>query len=136
MGLRCSCDRAVAELTPFASWLDTFSKQVLSTLEPEVFTSLSRKQYAAFRHTLERARPIRRHAVNIRGVVPQRVACYYFGLLAGRDRRDGKRYAEQELWSTMSSVLGTVVVGSVLLVPILSVILLMATASRASSVSH
>lgn len=105
--------------------LDTFAKQVLSTLEPEVFASLSPKQYAAFRHTLERARPIRRHAVNIRGILPLGVACYYFVLLAGRDRRDGTRHEEQELWRTMSSILGTVVLASVLLLLILSAILLM-----------
>ncbi len=46
-------------------------------------------------------------------------------LLAGRDRRNGTRYEEQEFCHTMSSVLGAVVLGSVLLVPILSVILLM-----------
>ena len=50
--------------------LDPFTKRVLSTLDPNVFTSLNPKQYNAFRRTLDEARPIRKHAVDIRGVIP------------------------------------------------------------------
>jgi hypothetical protein len=79
----------------------------------------------AFRHTLEQARPIRRHAADIRGVLPLGFARYYFALLAGRDHRDGTRREEQKLRQTMSSVLSALVLGGVMLVPILSAILLM-----------
>jgi hypothetical protein len=110
--------------------LDAFARDVLHKLDPEVFTSLSPRQYAAVRDTLVRASPIRRHPVDLRGVIRLGVVRYYFVFLAGRDRRHDTRQEERKVRRRVSSVLGAVVLGSILLVPTLSAILLVTYAVK------
>ncbi len=101
--------------------LDSYTRYVLEKIEPEVFTSLSEKQFAAIRHAIELARPISKHPIDIRGVIPLLFARFYFVLLAGHDIRDTTARREQRLRHAISSAFGALVLGSVILLPITAI---------------
>jgi len=106
--------------------LNGYTRHVLSRLEPEVLASLTEHQFSAIRHAIDEARPISRHPIDIRGVIPLVFVRFYFVVLAGRDRRDGTRVRERRLRDTLSSVVGALVLGAVILLPIAAVLLMIA----------
>jgi hypothetical protein len=106
--------------------LDPYTRAVLTHIEPDVLDSLSDSQFTAIRHAVDAARPIRRHPVDIRGVIPLYFARYYYVFLAGRDRRQDTTEQELGRRRTASSRIGTVLLAIVLIVPVLVLLALMA----------
>ena len=89
-----------------------------------MLASLTEHQFSAVRHAIEQARPISRHAIDIRGVIPLIFAGSYFVLLAGRDKRPGTKGRENRFRRALSSAVGALVLGGVILIPITVIILL------------
>lgn len=110
--------------------LDTYTRFVLSKVEPDVLASLTEHQFAAVRHAVEQARPISRHPIDIRGVIPLIFARFYFVLLAGRDNRADTKGRENRLRHALSSAFGALVLGTVILLPILVILLLVGYALK------
>jgi len=110
--------------------LDNYTRHVLSRLEPDVLASLTEHQFSAVRHAIEQARPISRHAIDIRGVIPLIFARFYFVLLAGRDRRPDTRGRENRLRHALSSAFGALVLGGVILIPITVIVLFIGYAMK------
>jgi hypothetical protein len=104
--------------------LDSYTRYVLSEIEPDVFASLADHQYAAVRHAIEKARPISQHPIDIRGVIPLLFARFYFVVLAGRDSRDRTRLSEQRRRHFLASAFGAVVLGTAILLPVTVILLL------------
>ena len=99
-----------------------------------MLASLARHQFSAVRHAVEQARPITRHAIDIRGAIALIFARCYLVLLAGRDkrsdtrgpdtRRPDTRGRESRMHHALSLAFGALVLGGVILIPVTVIILL------------
>ncbi|MCU0656077.1 MAG: hypothetical protein MUF64_12735 [Polyangiaceae bacterium] len=74
---------------------DPFTKAVLRQLGPELLASFTDDQRCRLERALFACRPLQRHPVDIRGVIPLFFWRFYYVLLLGRDRR--RRTQQQEL---------------------------------------
>ena len=94
-----------------------------------MLASLARHQFSAVRHAVEQARPITRHAIDIRGAIALIFARCYLVLLAGRDKRSDTRGPdtrgrESRMHHALSLAFGALVLGGVILIPVTVIILL------------
>ncbi|MEW6751573.1 MAG: hypothetical protein AB1505_11440 [Candidatus Latescibacterota bacterium] len=69
--------------------------RVVAHIDPDVLETLSADQLAAIRAAVRTARPLGRHGVDIRVLVPLYFSRYYLVLQAGRDRRSATRRVEE-----------------------------------------
>jgi hypothetical protein len=98
--------------------LDTYTRFVLSHVEPEVIASLTEHQFNSIRDALEKSRPITRHPIDIRGILPLFFVRYYFVLLAGRDRRQKTGDRERGRRSGLSAMLGVSLLLTLVALPV------------------
>ena len=110
--------------------LDPYTRAVLAHIEPDVLDSLTDSQFAAIREAIDAARPIRRHPIDIRGVIPLYFARYYYVVLAGRDRRQDTTQSELGRRRKASSRIGSVLLVIVLSVPLMVLLTLLAYAIK------
>jgi hypothetical protein len=66
---------------------DPFTKAVLRQLGPELLASFTDDQRCRLERALFACRPLQRHPVDIRGIIPLFFWLFYYVLLRGRDRR-------------------------------------------------
>ena len=76
--------------------MDAFTDSVIRRLDPDVRATLTQEQYSAFVDAVSASRPLNKHPVDWRGVIPLVFSHYYFVLLMGPDRRRGTRNLENE----------------------------------------
>ena len=98
--------------------LDAYTRFVLSQIEPEVIASLTEHQSTCICRALEKARPITKHAVDIRGVIPLFFVRYYFVLLAGRDRRSNTGDRERHRRDALSKMVGATLLLTLVVLPV------------------
>ena len=111
--------------------LSPFTRTVLEKIEPDVMASLTEHQFRAIREAIDQSRPLSRHSVDLRGVLPLLFARYYFVFLAGRDRRDGARAEERQIKQRLASAFGALALGAAVAIPILVLLLLVGYAIKA-----
>lgn len=104
--------------------LDAYTRFVLSHIDPDVLASLTEHQFQSIRAAVEAAKPISKHAVEIRGVVPLFFVRFYFVLLAGRDRRRNTSDREAGRRQGVHSAIGILVLGLCIIVPASMLLLL------------
>jgi hypothetical protein len=104
--------------------LAPYTRAVLGRIDPDVLASLTEHQFRSIRDAIDLSRPIRRHSIDFRGVVPLGFARWYFVLLAGRDRRGDTRSEEARLRQRLQSALGTLLFIGALLIPLAALLLL------------
>lgn len=67
--------------------MDPLANHVFNNLDSEILSSLNQKQIDAIGEAIaEQARP-KRHALELRGLIPMFFANFYYVILIGRDRR-------------------------------------------------
>ncbi|MCF7983154.1 MAG: hypothetical protein K9L70_02005 [Thiohalocapsa sp.] len=98
--------------------LDAYTKFVLSHIDPDVLASLTEHQFECIRSAVEKAKPISKHTIDLRGVIPLFFVRFYFVLLAGRDRRKNTSDRENSRRQGAHSVLGALVLFAVVVVPV------------------
>jgi hypothetical protein len=103
---------------------------VLVKIEPDVLASLTEHQFRAIRDAVDQSRPVRRHAIDFRGVLPLLFARYYFVFLAGRDRRAGARDDERRLRDRVLTAVGSLALAIAVLVPLLVILILVGYAIK------
>ena len=75
---------------------DAFTDSVLRRIDPEVRSTFTDEQQSALVEAISASRPLSKHPVDLRGVVPLVFSHYYFVLLMGPDRRRGTKKLENE----------------------------------------
>jgi hypothetical protein len=98
--------------------LAPYTRAVLGRIDPDVLASLTEHQFRSIRDAIDLSRPIKRHTIDLRGVVPLGFARWYFVVLAGRDRRGGTRVEEALLLQRLKSALGTLLFVAVVMIPV------------------
>lgn len=79
-----------------AEGIDPFTYSVLGRIDPDVRKSLTATQLAGIRVAISGCRPLDKHPVDVRGVIPLFFARYYFVVVIGRDRRSRTQQIESE----------------------------------------
>lgn len=110
--------------------LAPFTRSVLAKIEPDVLASLTEHQFRAIRDAVDQSRPVRRHAIDLRGVLPLLFARYYFVFLAGRDRRQDARDDERRLRDRLLAAVGAIALAGAVLVPVLVMLVLVGYAIK------
>ena len=83
---------------------DPFTYHVLQRIDPKVRASLTPAQFSAIKEAITASQPLKKHPIDIRGIIPVFFARYYFVFLSGRDRRSStKRIEERRRWLTSLS---------------------------------
>lgn len=84
--------------------VDPFTYHVIERIDPKVRASLTPAQLSAIKEAIAASRPLKKHPIDIRGIIPVFFARYYFVFLSGRDRRvNTKRIEEKRRWLTSLS---------------------------------
>lgn len=73
---------------------DPFTYHVLQRIDPKVRASLTPAQFSAIEEAVTASQPLKKHPIDVRGVIPIFFAHYYFVFLMGRDRRVAIRRME------------------------------------------
>jgi len=104
--------------------LDPFTYHVIERMDPKVRASLTPAQLSAIKEAIEGGRPLKRHPIDLRGIIPLFFAQYYFVFLLGRDRRSStRRIEERRRWLiSLSGGLMLLILG---LIPLILIILLL-----------
>lgn len=110
--------------------LEPFTRAVLARIDPDVLASLTEHQFRSIMEAVDKARPIKRHTIDIRGTVPLGLARWYFVLLAGRDRRADTVDGEAKLRRWLMNILGSLLLALFLLLPISAIVLLLGYALK------
>jgi hypothetical protein len=110
--------------------LAPFTRSVLAKIEPDVLASLTEHQFRAIRDAVDQSRPVRRHAIDLRGVLPLLFARYYFVFLAGRDRRADARNEERRFRDRILTAAGALVLAVAVVVPVLVMLVLVGYAIK------
>ena len=66
---------------------EAFTHYVIKQIKPEIRNSLTEIQFQEIKNAIAASSPLKKHAVDIRGVVPLFFSRFYFVVLLGRDRR-------------------------------------------------
>lgn len=103
--------------------VDPYTYHVLQSIDEKVRSSMTPAQLSAVSKAIAANRPYKKHAIDIRGVLPLFFARYYFVFMMGRDRRYSTRRMEESrhrgtsiLSGLMLFVLG---VGSLIIIAVL-----------------
>ena len=84
--------------------MDPFTYHVMERIDPEVRASLTPAQLSAIKEAISASRPLKKHPIDIRGVIPLFLVRYYFVFMSGRDRRlFTKRLEAKRRWLTSPS---------------------------------
>lgn len=67
--------------------IDPYSDSVLKKIDPEIKGSFTKRQIDAVINALESSQQEKKHAIDIRGLIPLFFVRYYFVFLMGRDTR-------------------------------------------------
>lgn len=110
--------------------LSPFTRSVLEKIAPDVLASLTEHQFSAIREAVDQSRPLSRHSIDLRGVLPLLFARYYFVFLAGRDRRGNTRAEEQWLKKRLVSALGALVLAAAVATPVVVLLVLVGYAIK------
>lgn len=110
--------------------LAPYTRGVLAKIDPDVLASLTEHQFRSIRDAIDASRPISRHSVDLRGIIPLGFARWYFVLLAGRDRRADTRSEEHRLQYLITSGVGAVLLAGAVLVPLTALLLLVGYALK------
>jgi len=105
--------------------MDPFTYHVMERIDPKVRASLTPAQLSAIKEAISASRPLKKHPIDIRGIIPVFFVRYYFVILSGRDRRlYTKRIEEKRRWLTsLSGGLTLFILGVVPLILILVLLL-------------
>jgi len=105
--------------------MDPFTYHVMERIDPKVRASLTPAQLSAIKEAISASRPLKKHPIDIRGIIPVFFVRYYFVILSGRDRRlYTKRIEEKRRWLTsLSGGLTLFILGMVPLILILVLLL-------------
>jgi len=84
--------------------MDPFTYHVMERIDPKVRASLTPAQLSAIKEAIRANRPLNKHPIDIRGIIPVFFVRYYFVFMSGRDRRlYTKRIEEKRRWLTSLS---------------------------------
>jgi len=84
--------------------MDPFTYHVMERIDPKVRASLTPVQLSAIKAAIRANRPLDKHPIDIRGIIPVFFVRYYFVFMSGRDRRlYTKRLEEKRRWLTSLS---------------------------------
>jgi len=72
-----------------------FTDFVLNKISPDVRNSLTEKQLHEIENAIAAGSPLKKHPIDIRGIIPLFFAKYYFVFLLGRDKRTNTRSIEK-----------------------------------------
>ena len=86
--------------------IDPFSDSVLKKIDPEIKGSFTKKQIDAFINALTSSQQGKKHAIDIRGLIPLFFVRYYFVILMGRDTRRHTSCLENDRRKRSQYVLG------------------------------
>jgi hypothetical protein len=111
--------------------LAPFTRSVLEKIDPDVRASLTGHQFRCIRDAIDESRPVSRHSIDLRGVLPLLFARYYFVFLAGRDRRGKTRTEEQRLRKRLVSAVGALLLAVAAAAPVLIILVLLGYAIKA-----
>ncbi len=103
--------------------IDPFTDSVLTKIDPSIRRTFTATQEHALIDAIRASSPLKKHPLDIRGVIPLVFARYYFVFFAGRDRRRLTKQVEAERRSqgTLTGGLMIFVIGivSVILVSLI-----------------
>ena len=74
--------------------LDAFTDSVMRRIDRKVLASFTREQLRAIHEGISASRPLSKHPIDVRGIIPLFFTQYYFVLLMGKDRRLATRRIE------------------------------------------
>jgi len=105
--------------------MDPFTYHVMERIDPKVRASLTPTQLSAIKEAISASRPLKKHPIDIRGIIPVFFVRYYFVFLSGRDRRSSTRRIEKKRqWLTsLSGALMLFILGVAPLILILVLLL-------------
>ncbi len=72
-----------------------FTDFVLNKISPEVRNSLTEKQLNEIENAIAAGSPLKKHPIDIRGIISLFFAKFYFVFLLGRDKRTNTRSVEK-----------------------------------------
>ncbi len=76
--------------------IDPFTDSVLTKIDPSIRRTFTATQEHALIDAIRASSPLKKHPLDIRGVIPLVFARYYFVFFAGRDRRRSTKQVEAE----------------------------------------
>ena len=75
---------------------DAFTEQVMTRMDAGIVDELSDAQRLALRKAISASAPMKRHPVDVRGIIPLFFTRWYFLFLMGPDRRSAGRGKESK----------------------------------------
>ncbi|MFK5891696.1 MAG: hypothetical protein QM504_00575 [Pseudomonadota bacterium] len=94
-----------------------FTHFVINQIKPEVIRSLTKKQLQEIKSAISASTPLKRHSIDIRGVLPLFFTRLYFVLMIGRDKRH-KSIKIELMRRRDSDILANILFFIVFLIPI------------------
>ncbi len=76
--------------------LDAFTDSIINKIDPEVYQTFNPAQIEAMVEAISACRPLAKHPIDLRGILPLFFSRFYFVLLMGRDRRSETQRIEAE----------------------------------------
>lgn len=105
--------------------LDRYTRFVLGHVDEDVRRSLTPQQFESIRQAIDATKPLSKHPLDIRGVIPLFFARYYFVILGGRDKRKNQGDKEFDRRRNTASALSAIMLTIILLIPLSAMAILL-----------
>ncbi len=108
---------------------EIFTHFVINKINPEIRHSLSKEQLDEIKSAIAAGTPLKKHLVDIRGVIPLFFSRFYFVLLMGRDKRIKTKKTELNR-RVESDILASILFSIFIIFPFLSLVFIVLYLSK------
>ncbi len=98
---------------------EIFTHFVINKIDPQIKRSLTKEQLDEIKSAIAAGTPLKKHLLDIRGVIPLFFSRFYFVLLMGRDKRTKTKKTELNR-RTESDILASILFTIFIVIPFLS----------------